>query len=263
MNEFRGRFFGGLALILMGAVFLGVNLGILPQFDEFLWASFMGILSLLFFITYFTSGIRSWGWLFPATIFASISATIFLSSTGANGAYGGALVMAGVAIPFWVALTLGRKNWWALIPAGILTIIAGIVLLSSTALGDDFIGGIFMVGLGIIFITIYFMNREQWWAVIPGGVTATIGFTAVASEIQMPGALSDRLVGGVFFGGLALTFAVLWLLREKHNTGWGRYPAIPLGLLSLIWLTIGSDIDMFWPVIMIGAGVYILLRQRN
>lgn len=263
MNQDRGRLFWGLALLLMGVAFLGFNLGFLPQFDEFLWAAFLGILSVLFFFTYFSSGIRAWGWLFPATILGALSAIVYLSSTAINGDFLGAIFMAAVALPFWVAFFLDKNNWWAIIPAGVISTITLIILLSATRMDGDLIGGIFMLGLGLVFIVIYLLNREHWWALIPGGVIATIGFTALTSGLSLSPALSDRIPPAVFFGGLSLTFAVLWFFREKHDTGWGRYPAIPLAFLALIYLIAGTDFDVFWPLIMIGGGIYILLRTQK
>ena len=263
MNENRGRMFWGLALLLMGAVFLGFNLGVLPQFDEFLWAAFFGVLSLIFFITYFSTGIRAWGWLFPATILGALSAIIYLSATAFNDDFLGAIFMAAVAIPFWVAFFLDRTNWWAIIPAGVISTISLIILLSATSINSDFIGGIFMLGLGLIFILIYLLNQERWWAIIPGGVITTIGLTAITTGLPLTDALSDRIPPAIFFGGISLTFAILWLFRDKHDTGWGRYPAIPLGIFSLFWLITGTDFDLFWPVIMIGSGIYILLRTQR
>ena len=50
-----------LALILAGVVFLAQNLGYVQVNASMIWSSFFGGMSLLFFVSYFVSGLRSWG----------------------------------------------------------------------------------------------------------------------------------------------------------------------------------------------------------
>jgi hypothetical protein len=307
-----GRIFWGIALLLLGGFFLAVNLGMIPGLGANTWAFVFAGASLLFFAGYFSSGLRNWGVLFPATLTGAIAAIIWLSETSIAGEWLGALFMFAMAVPFYVAFlsrrgqdwwalipawTLSviaavvllsnqidgeligaiimfaialpfvvvyvrnREHWWALIPAGVMGMVGLIVLLSGSQGADELIGGVFMIGLGLVFFFVSRSRRDNWWALIPAGVLATVGLTTLAAAFSLPAGLEDRIFPAIFFGGVAVTFGVLWLLRAQYDTAWAKYPTAIAGLAAVVSVALGYE--QAWPAALILAGLWILWRSRR
>ena len=99
--------FWSIVMITAGVVFLLRETGVI-DFDQFppaVWAFSFAILSGFFFLTYFLQGVRDWGWLFPATIFAALALIIGSSGTALGEFISGAPIMLAVAIPFLVVFS--------------------------------------------------------------------------------------------------------------------------------------------------------------
>jgi len=56
-------------------------------------------------------------------------------------------------------------------------------------------------------------------------------------------------------GGLAITFAVVWL---RHARDWAKIVAIILAALAIASVFFASYTEIFWPVAIILAGGYLL-----
>ncbi len=79
---------------------------------------------------------------------------------------------------------------------------------------------------GLVFLYVFAVNQEHWWAVIPGfvllGLAAVIGF-------------GDRLGnwgGALFLGSIGLAFWVIFLVR--HDFWWAVIPAGTLTTLAFV-----------------------------
>lgn len=171
----------------------------------------------------------------------------------------------GVAgVLFLVALLSNRDAWWAAIPGlSLLGIALGLGLETFTSVSGEVIGAVILGGIGFGFILVYLLQRLNWWAIIPGGVLITLAIVA-GIEGSDPGPIS----GAIFFAGLGLTFALVAVLPNKiGRMTWAWIPGGILMLLAIIVLAgIESLINTIWPVILIAAGVYFLLRviiKRN
>jgi hypothetical protein len=258
----RSRYIWGFALILIGGFLLAVTTGLIPDISANLWAVVFAVVSILFFVTYFVSGLREWGWLFPACIIGAVAAIIALNEMGVEGEWLGTIMIVSVAIPFWVALISDRKNnWWAIIPGGILLVVALAPLIATTAISGELFGALFPGVIGLVFLGVFFIRREHWWAIIPGGVMLTIAATVLVATLPSEDGFFSRIFGGVFFGGLALTFASLWLMRSAYGTGWAKYPAAALAGVALLALFIGAFTNFILPILFIGLGGWILYRS--
>jgi hypothetical protein len=111
------------------------------------------------------------------------------------------------------------------------------------------------VSLG--FWGVYLRRRSFWWAVIPGGVLATLA-TVAATGSLVPGTFS----GAVFFAGMAATFVLVALLpSEGGPRQWAFVPAVVLAALALITLTDRPEaLNIGWPLVLIALGMLVLFR---
>ena len=165
---------------------------------------------------------------------------------------------AGGVVFLYVFLT-DRTNWWAIIPGFVLLSIAAIIALDQFApqISESWGGALVLGGIGLAFWVVYLTSRENWWAVIPGGVMVTLALvTAISSVVE------GVEMGGVFLIGLGLTFGLLSLLRTPE--GRMKWALIPAGVLLVVGLLVtaatASLLQYLWPVALILIGLYVILR---
>jgi hypothetical protein len=167
------------------------------------------------------------------------------------------LLAAGAGAFLWIYITK-RDQWWAVIPG--LTLL-GLTLVSLEGIipfipGGDWTGAVFLGCIGLAFWLIFLRRQEQWWAIIPGGVLVTLALVAGLDSLSD---WSDV----TFFLGLGLTFGLVALLPNKtYDTRWAYIPAGAMIVLGLVLFSpFQSVINYVWPVILVGLGVYILVRN--
>jgi hypothetical protein len=323
-DEMKERFVGvfwGLVLVVCGAVALLGNIHVLRIDDPYIGMAVTGGMSVLFFASYFLSGTKRWGWLFPACILAGATLTIALSlangfpegltaapvmlgiaapflaayfqvpngrrwalipfcalvvltivialSDSVSGDWMGTLVLLALGLPFLVTYLMNREHRWALIVGGILAGLSLIPLLTAV-FSDEYAGVAVLALFSIAFGTVYFLKPRHWWALIPAGLflssMVSVLLTDTPLALHSSSGVVERVVGGVFFAGFALTFLVLWLRRASIRTAWAVYPALIFGALAAITIIGGENwVNNGWPVILIAIGLLVLFRnyRRN
>ena len=169
-------------------------------------------------------------------------------------------ILLGVAaIGFLSVYLTNRENWWALIPGMILLSVSALIILNTIFPGGTGeLGGVIVLGgIGLAFLLIYLTNRENWWAIIPAGVMLTLSIVVLLGEV-----ISGFEVGGIFFLGLGLTFALVAILPTPH--GQMKWAFIPAGVMIVMGLLITAAlsplINYIWPVALILAGLFLVFR---
>jgi hypothetical protein len=227
--------FWGIVLVLAGVLFLAYNFNWIPEFDlpVLTWV-FAGI-SLLFFTSYFVSGWQNWGWLFPAFIFAGLALTTFLIDQNVDGAILGAPIFVAVAIPFLVGFARNpRENWGLLIPAWVMIVLTAITALNDLINNGEVIGSIVLFSVGLPFLLVYLLNRNNWWALIPGLILVALGLIVLLTTFT-----EGEIIAAVVLLGIAFPFLLIYLTRREN---W--WALIPAGILTSIALvTLLSLID--------------------
>jgi hypothetical protein len=164
---------------------------------------------------------------------------------------------AGAGIFLWIYFK-NKDQWWAVIPGMILLglTLAGLEGIFNLFPGGSWIGAVFLGCAGLAFWLVYLRRQDQWWAIIPGGVLLTL---ALVAGLEYLTDWSDV----VFFLGMGLTFALVALLpHESYNTRWAFIPAGVLSVLGILLIApIQSLFNYVWPIILVGLGVYILIRN--
>ncbi len=161
-----------------------------------------------------------------------------------------------------------RSNRQPLIGGIILIAIGALTLLAQLDLFEN-IGMFFVPVLGLIFLA-WGLATRTFGLVIPGGILSGIGLGIVLLEGPLAG-LGEPVEGAVFL----LAFAAGWLLialLSKFTAGaFQWWPLIPAGVLALVGgllvagetgLQVLKVIGYAWPVALIAAGAWIILRKR-
>ena len=164
------------------------------------------------------------------------------------------LAFGGVGLAFIAVFVTGiRQNWWAIIPG--LTLLALGLLIGFPAFWNELGGSMFLGMIGLSFWLVFLTAPvERWWAIIPGGVLLTLTGVTLISTTRM----DDMVGGGIFFLGLGLTFALVYLLARMR---WALWPAGVLGFMgALLMAGAGNMASLVLPILLVGAGGILILR---
>ena len=264
--------FWGIALIIVSGILVAEALGYVSfaSITQQEWGVVFGVASAAFFISYFVSGVRQWGWLFPALICALLAwrGMRGVDLFGDNVAW---QMLAALAIPFYVGFALDRKRWGLLLTAYVLSAAALITLTGEMlpqlyqATGKPRVaralvatGASEMFLIALPFFVAYFWSKKNWWALIPAGGFASIGLMLSLSAL-IPSAWSAYVgvVNSALLLGFAATMGLLWLRRATQPTGWAIYPAAGFLILAMVAFILGinsTDISQQVMAIIFAAG---------
>lgn len=201
-------------------------------------------------------------------ILIALGAFFLLQVTGIFGVLSGlfwslAFAAAG-GVFLYVFLTGIHTRWWAAIPGFTLLGLAATIFYDRFAppFFADLGGAVFLAAIGTGFIAIFFTNREQWWAMIPGGALLSVAGVVVVSNSS----LDFFNPASVLFIGLGLTFGLLGLMSTYLNTNlrWAYIPAAVLLIMGFVIFTpfVGA-LAWLWPLALIGVGAYLVLRRPD
>ena len=164
----------------------------------------------------------------------------------------------GGVLLLYIFLT-NRVHWWAIIPGFLLLSVAALLVVEEFApdLGGDWEGVLVLGGIGAAFWVIYFMKREQWWAIIPGGVMVTLALVTGLSST-----LDSDVAGGVFFLGLGLTFGLMaFLPSSEGRMKWAPIPGAILLIIGAVIMSASTEVFKYlWPAALILVGIYLIVR---
>ena len=120
------------------------------------------------------------------------------------------------------------------IVGGILLIAAGIIFLLNN-LGvfqirwEILIGPLFALG-GLVFLLVFMINTNDWWALIPGFVLIGIGTIIFMGQSFSP--VLDRVGGTIFLAFLGLPFLLIFITHPEH--WWALIPGGVLFTLAAV-----------------------------
>jgi hypothetical protein len=163
----------GLALILLGGLFVLQTRGILQNVgDMFIGGAFL-VGGVIFLFAYFTG---SWWAAIPGCVLAGIGVLILLPNS--LDQFGGAVFLGGIGLAFWLVYLPARNaRWWALIPAGVLTTLAFVTFMPELA-GGAATGGVFFLGLALTFLLVALLANMRW-AWYPAAALGLLGFLTI------------------------------------------------------------------------------------
>jgi hypothetical protein len=155
---------------------------------------------------------------------------------------------------FWT----NRQNWWPIIPGIGLLSLGLLIFLDNLLPGADWLGAIFLGGIGISFWLIYAINRENWWAIIPGGVLVSLAIVAGIDPF-----VGEDIGGGIFLVGLGLTFGLLGILPSTQGgMKWAFIPSLILIVVGFATMSaLMTYVNYIWPIALIVLGGYFIFKN--
>lgn len=130
-------------------------------------------------------------------------------------------------------------------------------------------GGVFLVGLGLVFLILYAGTRSYHF-LIPGCILVGLGVPIAFGEANL---VQGEQYGGWIVAGLGLGFCAIWVIDKLFTRVSSWWPLVP----GVILLLIGSGIvltaqgllspqvlsllENWWPVILVAIGAWILFEQ--
>lgn len=229
MNINRSSLFWGILLIGAGVLALGSQLGYIGDLTSTAWIFVFAAISLIAFVSYAMSGWTQWGWLFPTGIFGGLAVTITLATNDLNTGAVASPLFVGLLIPFAAAyLTDRARNWWALIPGGIMLFLTLVTLLVDYTSGDEWVGALLFFMVSISFLVVYLSNRARWWALLVAYITGVIGLAPLMSV----GGRDAEYFGAIVMFAVALPFFVVYF--RSAQDWWAIIPAGAMTVLGVI-----------------------------
>src|SRR5215208_7120572 len=234
MDTNKSGLFWGALLIGAGALALAEQMGYVDAFTPQMWMIVFAAISLLGFVSYALSGWKQWGWLFPAGGFGGLAVTVALATNDVNTAAVSSSLFIGLLIPFAAAYLIDRsRNWWALLPGGVMLFLTVITLLVDYTSGDEWVGALFLFMIALSFLFVYLNNRTRTWALI---VTYVMFVLGIAPLLSMGGRDAEYF-GSVFMFAVALPFFFLYF-RAAQN--W--WAIIPAGVMTVLGVIVTAAI---------------------
>jgi hypothetical protein len=219
MNINRSALFWGVLLTGAGLLALADQMGYTDTFSTQVWMIVLGAISLVGLVSYALSGWKEWTWLFPVGIFGGLAFVVGLAEVRPNSAAVASPLFFGLLIPFVGAyLTDRSRNWWAVIPGGVMLFLALTTLMVNSVNGE-WIGALFLFLIALSFLVVYLNDRTRIWALL---VAYIIGVLSIAPMLAVDGETAPYY-GPIFLFAVALPFFILYF-RSLDNW-WAIIPA--------------------------------------
>jgi len=176
------RLFWGLVLVIGGVLLLLDTFGIFKGGALF-WTILSALAGILFLSVYVTNHVHWWA-LIPGVFFLAVAVLIGLSAflPGFSGTpLGGTVILGGIGLSFLLVYLVDHKNWWAIIPAGIMATLAVVAGLNPFMTGEAS-GGIFFLGLGLTFGLVAVLPTSTGpmrWPWIPAAILGIFGILLI------------------------------------------------------------------------------------
>ena len=187
-KRFVSRFGWIIFLLLAGVYLLLNNLGVIGPWGDLIWGAFFAAVGLGFLIWSIVDRARWWR-VIPGFILLAAGAVIVMESQKITlGNWAGAIVLFGVALAFWALLLRRGDFWWALLPAGVLTVTSLLVGLRAQLSAQVWTAAL-LIGLGLVFLLLYFLRLGQSdtrWAIIPAGWLLLLGLVMLVGAFNLP-----------------------------------------------------------------------------
>lgn len=195
------------ALLVVGVFLLLKNLGIFGEWGDLIWGALFAAVGLGFLI-WFVIDLQRWWRAIPGFTLLGIGAWLMLQGRQISlGDWSGTVALFAMALGFWAVALVRGDHWWAVIPAGVLTVL-GFLFRFWSQLTDLGRMTALIAGIGLVFALLYlvrFGQRDTRWAGVPAAALLLLGLVTLMQTLSLPPALATwwpilLVVAGVGIG---------------------------------------------------------------
>lgn len=226
MKRIREALMWAAFLVLAGVFLLLRNLGIFKQWGDLAWGALFALPGLAF-LGWFLRGMDRWWRAIPAFMLLGIGASLMLRWRNIElGAWDFPLLLGGMALGFWAVLLARREHWWALIPAGVLTVLTVEMGLWSR-LDPNWRTSVLFLGVGLVFLLLYAIRYEEAdtrWAAVPAAALLLLGVVTVMQSLPLPVVLKQWWPIVLTIAGLGIGIATLVVGRSAQPAATTELP---------------------------------------
>ena len=152
-----------------------------------------------------------------------------------------------------------RRSDAGLLWGGLLIALGAVLLAQTTGVvpgwASVWFGAAVLAAMGLAFLVVYLTAPARWWAVIPAGALFSLAIATGAGPF-----VQGAVAGAIFLFGLAATFGAVALVPAAGPPRtWAWVPAAVLAVLGAVALGSTAVAAVFWPVLLILAGAYLVV----
>lgn len=154
--------------------------------------------------------------------------------------------------------------------AGVALILIGALVLFAQVTQSADLALLIPAALGVIFLTWGLITRT-FGLVIPGSILLGVGLGTYL--ITGPySTMEGEAQGGLFMVAFAAGWMLMCLLSPLTTSGFQWWPLIPGAIIGAVGLALASGgfgmqilqvIGYGWPLILVGIGIYLLVKRRG
>ncbi|MCJ7511381.1 MAG: hypothetical protein MUO23_00255 [Anaerolineales bacterium] len=169
----------GLLLIVGGLLFLFQSLGILPTGSALFWALAFATGGGIFLYV-FAASRENWWASIPSAALFGIASAIALDAFLQRSAdpWAGAVFMGVLSLGFWGVWLANRQAWWAIIPAGAVLSVSGMILVGGLVPAELAPLSVLFLGMGLTFGLLLLVPTAEGrmrWPAVPALVLLLLG----------------------------------------------------------------------------------------
>ncbi len=188
MKRLSAALIWGIFLLVAGLFLQLKGLGLFGAWGDLIWGALFAAAG-IGFLVWLVIDLARWWRAIPGFTLLGVGVLLILQSQGLQmEAWSSPLVLFGMALGFWAVLLIRREHWWAVIPAGILTVLS-ILLRFWADLPDSSRLAVLFGGIGLVFVLLYairFGQQDTRWAAIPAGALLLLGLVTVMQTLSLP-----------------------------------------------------------------------------
>jgi hypothetical protein len=163
----------------------------------------------------------------------------------------------------WTWSSRGRSFPWL----GILLVLIGVALLVEFLVPAISFTTLLLLAIALAFLAGWVLGGSRV-AMVPGLLILALGVAELIEDMAVLGPAGAD-VNGLWSVSLAIAFLAIWAIdfANKRRSRWPLWGAAIFGLIGFIQMSSRftglPDFGIFWPILIIGAGVVLLLGARQ
>jgi hypothetical protein len=177
MKRINAGFLWAVFFAVVGVFLLLRNLGVFGPWGDAIWGGLFVLAGLGFLAAFVKDRLHRWEAIAGTTLVSGGAVILLEWQNIALGDWTLGIVLLGLALGFWLIAIFRREDWWAILPAGVLTL-QGVLIGMGRDLPPLTFNALFLIGLGGVFGLMYLVRLragDARWALVPAVAFALLG----------------------------------------------------------------------------------------